>query len=40
MSGYPEELCSFNGPCTPDPTDPVQGHSWEDQKASDLLNQF
>jgi len=38
--GYPVEFCSFNGPHTPDPTDPGQGTSWEYQNVWTFLSQF
>ena len=40
MTGYPVEFCSFNGPHTPDPTDPGQRTSWEYQNVWDFLSQF
>lgn len=40
MTGYPAEFCSFNGPHTPDPTDPGTPTSWEYQNAWNFLNQF
>jgi poly(3-hydroxybutyrate) depolymerase len=40
MSGYPVEFCSFNGPHTPDPTDPGQHTSWEYQNVWTFLSQF
>jgi poly(3-hydroxybutyrate) depolymerase len=40
MTGYPVEFCSFNGPHTPDPTDPGQRTSWEYQTVWDVLSQF
>lgn len=40
MTGYPVEFCSFNGPHTPDPTDPGQPTSWEYQTAWNFLSQF
>jgi poly(3-hydroxybutyrate) depolymerase len=39
-AGYPVEFCSFNGPHTPDPTDPGQGTSWEYQNVWTFLSQF
>ncbi len=39
-SGYPTEFCSFNGPHTPDPTDPGQSKSWQYQLVWDFFNQF
>lgn len=38
--GYPVEFCSFNGPHTPDPTDPGQATSWEYQNVWTFLSQF
>ena len=40
MTGYPVEFCSFNGPHTPDPTDPGQQMSWEYQNVWTFLSQF
>ena len=40
MPGYPVEFCSFNGPHTPDPTDPGQSMSWEYQNVWNFLSQF
>jgi poly(3-hydroxybutyrate) depolymerase len=40
MTGYPVEFCSFNGPHTPDPTDPGQGTSWEYQNVWTFFSQF
>ena len=40
MTGYPLEFCSFNGPHTPDPTDPGQRTSWEYQNVWTFLSQF
>jgi poly(3-hydroxybutyrate) depolymerase len=40
MAGYPAEFCSFNGPHTPDPTDPGQRASWEYQNVWNFLSQF
>jgi poly(3-hydroxybutyrate) depolymerase len=40
MAGYPVEFCSFNGPHTPDPTDPGQQMSWEYQNAWKFISQF
>jgi poly(3-hydroxybutyrate) depolymerase len=40
MTGYPVEFCSFNGPHTPDPTDPGQRTSWEYQNVWDFFSQF
>jgi len=39
-TGYPVEFCSFNGPHTPDPTDPGQRNSWEYQTVWNFLSQF
>jgi poly(3-hydroxybutyrate) depolymerase len=39
-TGYPVEFCSFNGPHTPDPTDPNQRQSWEYQNVWDFFSQF
>jgi len=39
-TGYPLEFCSFNGPHTPDPTDPGQRTSWEYQNVWTFLSQF
>ena len=39
-AGYPVEFCSFNGPHTPDPTDPGQRTSWEYQNVWTFLSQF
>jgi len=39
-TGYPVEFCSFNGPHTPDPTDPGQSKSWEYQNVWDFFSQF
>ncbi len=38
-AGYPVEFCSFNGPHTPDPTDPGMP-SWEYQNVWTYLSQF
>jgi len=40
MTGYPVEFCSFDGPHTPDPTDPGQKVSWEYQNVWNFLSQF
>lgn len=40
MTGYPVEFCSFNGPHTPDPTDPGQRTSWEYQNVWTFLSGF
>jgi len=40
MAGYPVAFCSFNGPHTPDPTDPGQRTSWEYQNVWDFFSQF
>lgn len=40
MTGYPVEFCSFNGPHTPDPTDPGQRTSWEYQNVWTFFSQF
>jgi len=37
---YPVEFCSFNGPHTPDPTDPGQHLSWEYQNVWNFFSQF
>lgn len=39
-TGYPVEFCSFNGPHTPDPTDPGQTTSWEYQNVWTFFSQF
>jgi poly(3-hydroxybutyrate) depolymerase len=39
-AGYPTEFCSFNGPHTPNPTDPGQATSWEYQNVWTFLSQF
>jgi poly(3-hydroxybutyrate) depolymerase len=40
QTGYPVEFCSFDGPHTPDPTDPGQRTSWEYQNVWNFLSQF
>jgi poly(3-hydroxybutyrate) depolymerase len=40
MPPYPVEFCSFNGPHTPDPTDPGQTTSWEYQNVWTFLSRF
>jgi len=39
-AGYPVEFCSFDGPHTPDPTDPGQSKSWEYQTVWNFFSQF
>jgi poly(3-hydroxybutyrate) depolymerase len=40
MTGYPVRFCSFNGPHTADPLDPLQTTSWEYQATWSFLSQF